>query len=112
VSVFVRLQFLYITLRSSSCFQTESKVREADRRKFIVQGTELGTNLKINSESIHTNVNNSVQHNWSNRVKKDQLDEQLIHSTFRQILQVLGVSRPIIRRYNHMYITIGIYYSF
>jgi hypothetical protein len=48
VSVFVRLQFLYLTLRSSSCFQIESKVRHGDWRKFIVQGTELGTNTKIN----------------------------------------------------------------
>ena len=36
------------------------------------------------------------------RVKKNQLDAQLILSTFRQSLHVSGVSRPIIRRYNHM----------
>jgi len=45
-------------------------------------------------------------------VKKNQLDAQLILSTFRQPLHVSDVSRPIIRRYNHMYTTTGIYYSF
>ena len=34
-----------------------------------------------------------------NRVKKNQLDAQLIPGTFRQPLHVSGVSRPIIRRY-------------
>ena len=47
-----------------------------------------------------------------NRVKKIQLDAQLNLSIFRQPLHVSGVSRPIIRRYNHMYTTIGTYYSF
>jgi len=47
-----------------------------------------------------------------NRVKKNQLDAQLILSIFRQPLHVSGVSKPIIRRYNRMYTTIGIYYSF
>ena len=47
-----------------------------------------------------------------NRVKKNQLDAQLILSIFRQPLHVSGVSRPIIRRYNHMYTAIGTYYSF
>ena len=46
-----------------------------------------------------------------NRVKKNQLDAQLILSIFRQPLHVSGVSRPIIRRYNHVYTTIGSYYS-
>jgi len=32
-------------------------------------------------------------------------------SIFRQTLHVSGVSRSIIRRYNHMYTTIGTYYS-
>ena len=41
-----------------------------------------------------------------NRVKKTQLDAQIILSIFRQPLRVSGVSRPIIRRYNHMYTTI------
>ena len=45
-----------------------------------------------------------------NRVKKNQLDAQLI--IFRQPLHVSGICRPIIRRYNHMYTTIGTYYSF
>ena len=44
-------------------------------------------------------------------VKKNQLDAQLTLSIFRQPLHVLGTSRPIIRRYNHMY-TIGTYYFF
>ena len=47
-----------------------------------------------------------------NCVKKYQLDAQLILSIFRQPLHVSGVSRPIIRRYNCMYTTIGTYYSF
>ena len=41
------------------------------------------------------------------RVKGKQLDAQLIISIFRQPLHVSGVSRPIIRRYNSMYITVG-----
>jgi len=46
------------------------------------------------------------------RIKETQLDAQLILSIFRQLLHVSGVSRPIIRRYNRMYTTIGTYYSF
>jgi hypothetical protein len=45
-----------------------------------------------------------------NRVMKNQLDSQLILSIFRQPLLVSGLSWPIIRRYNHMYTTIGTYY--
>jgi len=45
-------------------------------------------------------------------VKKNQLDTQLIPSIFRQPLHVSGVSRLIIRRYNHECTTIGTYYSF
>jgi len=45
------------------------------------------------------------------RVKKNQLDAQLIFSIFPQPLHVSGVFRPIIRRYNRMYTTIGTYYS-
>jgi len=40
-------------------------------------------------------------------VKKNQLDAQLILSIFRQPLHVSGVSRPIIRKYNRMYTTVG-----
>jgi hypothetical protein len=47
-----------------------------------------------------------------NRVKKNQLDAQLIISIFRQFLHVLGVSRAIISSYNLMYTKIGVYYSF
>jgi len=43
--------------------------------------------------------------------KEIQLDAQLILSTFRQTLHVSGVSRPIIRRYNRTYTTIGTNYS-
>ena len=46
------------------------------------------------------------------RVKKNHLDTQLILSIFRQPLHVSGLSRPIIRRYNRVYTTIGTYYSF
>ena len=117
MSVFVRLQFLYITLRSSGCFrererERESKVRQEDWLKFIVQGTELGTNTEINYESIHNNIKNLAQHNWGNRVEKTQIDAKLILSIFRQPLHVSGVSRLIIRRYNCMYTTIGTYYFF
>jgi len=51
-------------------------------------------------------------HSQMNRVKKNQLDAQLILSIFRQTLHVSGVSRPIIRRYNRVYKTVGTYYSF
>jgi hypothetical protein len=44
-----------------------------------------------------------------NRVMKTQLGTQLISSIFRQRLLVSGLSRPIIRRYNHMHTTIGTY---
>ena len=44
-------------------------------------------------------------------VKKNQLDAQLIRSIFHQPIHVSDVSRPIIRRYNHMHTTIGTYYS-
>ena len=46
------------------------------------------------------------------RVKKNQLDAQLILSIFRQPLHVSGVSRSIIRSYNRMCTTIGTYYPF
>jgi len=46
------------------------------------------------------------------RVKKNQLDAQLILSIFHQPLHVSGVSRSIIRRYNRMYTTLGTYFSF
>jgi hypothetical protein len=43
------------------------------------------------------------------RVKKNQLDAQLILSIVRQPLHVSGVPRPIIRRYNRMYTAVGTY---
>ena len=46
------------------------------------------------------------------RVKRNQLDAQLILSIFRQPLNVSGVSRPITKRHNRTYTTIGTYYSF
>jgi len=46
------------------------------------------------------------------RVKKNQLDEQLILSIFLKPLHVSGVSRPINRTYYLMYITICTFYSF
>jgi hypothetical protein len=45
------------------------------------------------------------------RVKKKQIDVQLILSIFRQPLHVSGVSRSIIRRYNRLCTEIGTYYS-
>jgi hypothetical protein len=53
-----------------------------------------------------------VSSTLKDRVKKNQLDAQLILSIFYQPLHVSGVSRPIIRRYSCMYTTIGTYYSF
>jgi hypothetical protein len=47
-----------------------------------------------------------------NRVKKSQLDAQLILSIFCQLLHVSGLSRTIIRRYKSMYTTVGTYFSF
>ena len=47
-----------------------------------------------------------------NRVKKNQLDAQLILSIFLQLLYVSSLSEPIIKRYNHMYTTIGTYYKY
>jgi len=44
-----------------------------------------------------------------NRVKKYELDAQIILSIFHQPLHVSGVSKPIIRRYNCMYATFGTY---
>jgi hypothetical protein len=46
-----------------------------------------------------------------NSVKKNQLDAQFILSIFCQPVHVSGVSRPIIRRYNHMYTTTGTCFS-
>jgi len=46
------------------------------------------------------------------RVKKSQLDTQLILSIFPQPLRVSCVPRPIIRRYNRMYTTSGTSYTF
>jgi len=48
----------------------------------------------------------------NNCVKKKQIDAQLILSIFRHPLHFSGISRPIIRRYNRMYTTVGTYYSF
>ena len=67
-------------------------------------GTSL--NLRI-YRTCHSRHLNNLK-----RVKKNQLDAQLILSIFRQTLHVSDVSRPIIRRYNRMYTTIGTYYSF
>jgi len=47
-----------------------------------------------------------------NCVKENQLDAKLILSIFCQPLYVSDVSRPIIRRYNRMYTTVGTYYFF
>jgi hypothetical protein len=48
-------------------------------------------------------VRSSYKRTQFNRVKKNQLDAQLILSIFRQAVHVSGVSRPIIWRYNRMY---------
>jgi hypothetical protein len=61
----------------------------------------------LNMSYMH--IFNYIYH--GNRVKKYQLDAQLILSIFRRPLHISGISRPIIRRYNHMYTTVGTYYS-
>ena len=45
-------------------------------------------------------------------LKNARCNIEIIHTIFRQPLHVPGVSRLIIRRYNHMYTTFGTYYSF
>jgi len=47
---------------------------------------------------------------YEDHVKKNQLDAQLFLSIFCQTLHVSGISGLIIRRYDHMYTTIGTYY--
>jgi hypothetical protein len=74
--------------------------------KFIAPRTDEGTPAKC-KEKIARNA----QWYKHDRVKINQLDAQVILSIFRQHLHGSGVSRPIIRRYNRMYITIGTYYS-
>jgi len=59
--------------------------------------------------SFYRFVENAYRYNYC---KENQLDAQLTLSIFRQPLHVSGVSRPIIRRYNRMYTTISVYYSF
>jgi hypothetical protein len=62
---------------------------------------------------LHCQISWFVDHaSRYDRVKKNQLDAQLILSIFRQTLCVSGLSRPIIRRYKRMYTTVGTYYSF
>jgi hypothetical protein len=67
----------------------------------------------ITSAAAITNLpalrNGFILNTGDNRVKKSQLNAQLILSTFLQPLQVSGLSRPIIRRYNRTYIRIGTY---
>ena len=60
--------------------------------------------------SLVGNVGSNLTAGMDVSCKKNQLDAQLILSIFRQLLHVSGVSRPIIRRYNHMYTAIGNYY--
>ena len=65
-------------------------------------------------KDIYNRICRRIKYMVENRVKKNQIYAQLILSTcvFRQPLHVSGISRPIIRRYNRMYTTIGTYYSF
>ena len=70
--------------------------------------TDLKNEVARSSEtSLLTYKRNKKMHPLNIRVKKNQLDAQLILSIFRQPLHVSGVSRPIIRRYNRMYTTAG-----
>jgi hypothetical protein len=67
----------------------------------------LLTTLYIAKLQLKKTVSDQIschhQTKWFYRVKKNQLHAQLILSIFRQPLHVSGISRPIIRRYNHMY---------
>jgi hypothetical protein len=65
----------------------------------------------LNSRLFRRHSNNDINYEVP-CVKKNQLDAPLILSIFRQPLHISGVSRPIIRRYNRMYTTVGTYYSF
>ena len=65
--------------------------------------------LVSDSQYSHTLLTMLAEIQW-HRVKKNQLDAQLILSIFLQPLHVSGVSRPIIRRYNRMYTTIGTFF--
>ena len=49
----------------------------------------------------------TLSHDKYFRMKKNQLNAQLILSIFRQPAHVSGVSWPIFRRYSRMYTTIG-----
>ena len=64
----------------------------------------------IASQFNQDNRKSSKKNN--NCVKKNQLDAQLFLSIFHEPLHVSGISSPINRRYNRMYIKIGTYYSF
>ena len=55
------------------------------------------------------NVGSNLTAGMDVSCKKNQLDAQIILSIFRQLLHVSGVSRPIIRRYNRIYVTFGTY---
>jgi hypothetical protein len=67
--------------------------------------------MQLPTAQLFMNVLCFVDHaSGYNRVRKNQLDAQLILSIFRQPLHVTGVSRPIMRRYNRMYTAIGTYY--
>jgi len=60
--------------------------------------------LNNNCDFFLCSIGRASRHN---RVKS-QLDALLILSILHQPVHVAGVSRPIIRRYNRMYTTIGI----
>ena len=94
---------------------------EVNQNKLLVLCWKTGSNLPLKGKLPIRDTSVTDQNYFLcfvdrafryNRVKKNQLDAQLILRTFRQHLQVLGVPRPIIRRHNRIYTTIVIYYSF
>jgi len=68
--------------------------------------------LVSDSHYFHTPLLTPTAEMQRQSCKEECTNAQIILRIFRQPLHVSGVSRPIIRRYNRMYTTIGTYYSF
>jgi hypothetical protein len=101
------------TLRSISCqlhsncrtFQVISKGRNWKAHILPYLPMHNAISVRIMSRSVD-------RASRYNRGQTKPLETQLILSIFCEPLHVSRVSRPIIRRYNRMYTTVGTYYSF
>jgi len=87
------------------------------RRRFVTPLYSTNSNRKDRTAicpagAVGLCLRSTYKRKQFNRVKKNQLDAQLILSIFRQALHVSGVSRPINRKYNGIYTIIRTYYSF